>query len=65
MLKIKDNVDLVEKINEKEESTIERYIKFSPLKDETFIYPFEIYKGKLNGVIWQIQDKKYIEIKGE
>ena len=50
---------------EEKKTTIERYITFSPLKDETFIYPFEIYKGKLNGVIWQMQDKKYIEIKGE
>jgi hypothetical protein len=50
---------------EEKKTTIERYITFSPLKDEIFIYPFEIYKGKLNGVIWQIQDKKYIEIKGE
>ncbi len=50
---------------EDKKCTIERYITFSPLKDETFIYPLEIYKGKIDGIVWDMQGKKYIEIKGE
>lgn len=44
---------------------LERYMTFSPLVGEEFIYPLEIYRGKIKGNIFKVLDKEFIEIRGE